>query len=609
MSLQTFRERANLFLYGHKEQLLGIIKYLNLIVTAIAVFTLVYYYGYQHNAEEKIMLLKIIKGSFAFYVVHYLIRFIYDWHPAQFLKSTWFEGAMMLVLTVEAIAFNLFDVLLLEKLFQSLGFTGITDLSAVFIQCYFLAIILIGFGKSTNAIPRFKINPALIFILTFLTIILIGTGLLMLPEMTNIEGNLNFIDALFSSTSAACVTGLMTLNTHVDFTFKGQMILLILMKLGGLNIIAFGSFLALAARFGIDVKQHSVIEDFVNKESSLSATGMFRKVIIWSLGIEVAGTIGMFIFWDQAIPFASTNEKFFYSIFHAVSAFNNAGISIFDGGLYGEIVRNNYYVHWIINILVFLGALGMMAVFDLFDPQNLRNRLLNPWKRISFGTKIALYYSIGLIAAGAGLYLIFENDGTLSGMTTFGKVTTAVFQSVNTRSNGFNSVDYGMISLPTTFIFIMLMFIGASSSSTGGGIKTSTLALLFASALATIRGHENTELFRRTISSSLLTRAVTVFLFFVVVNVVGVVVLSITEQQLLVGNQFTGTDLLFETVSAFGNVGLSTGLTPYLSEGGKIAIVLFMLIGRVGVLTVVFAVSGREEKKVYRYPDGHTMIG
>lgn len=609
MSLQTFRERANLFLYGHKEQLLRITKYVSLIVTAIAVFTLVYYYGYQHDEEEKALLLRIVKGSFAFYVVHYLIRFIYDWHPAQFLKSTWFEGSLMLILTIEAASYNLFDVLLLEKIFESLGFTGITDLTAVFIQGYFLAVILIEFGRSTNAIPRFKINPALIFILTFLTIILLGSGLLMLPEMTNAQGSLNFIDALFSSTSAACVTGLMTLNPHVDFTFKGQMILLVLMKLGGLNIIAFGSFLALAARFGIDVKQHSVIEDFVNKESSLSATGMLQKVILWSLGIEAAGTLAMYIFWDNAIPFASSSEKFFYSVFHTVSAFNNAGISIFEGGLYGEIVRSNYYVHWIINILVFLGALGMMAIFDLFDPKNLRDRMRNPWKRIAFGTKIALYYSIGLIVAGAGLYFVFEYNGTLKGLTTFGKITTSVFQSVNTRSNGFNSVDYGMIALPTTFVFIILMFIGASSSSTGGGIKTSTLALLFASISASIRGHENTELFRRTISSSLITRAITVFLFFIVINLIGVVVLSITENHLIVSEQFTGTDLLFETVSAFGNVGLSTGVTPFLSEGGKIAIVLFMLIGRVGVLTVVFAVSGREDKKTYKYPDGHTMIG
>ncbi|MFM1931358.1 MAG: hypothetical protein RL226_661, partial [Bacteroidota bacterium] len=552
MSLQSFRERVNLFLYGHKDQVLTVAKFLSVVVTFSAIFTLVYYYGYPHNQEEEATLLRIIKGSFGFYVLYYLIRFIYDFKPIEFIRNTWFEGLIMAVLTIEGISYNLFDTLLLEKLFNSAGLTNFSDLSAIFIQLYFLAVILIGFGRSSDVIPRIKLNPALVFILTFIIIILFGAGLLMLPEMTTQSGSLNFIDALFSSTSATCVTGLMTLNTHTDFTFKGQMILLILMKLGGLNIIAFGSFLALAARFGIDTKQHSVIEDFVNKGTQLSAEGMLRKVVFWSLGIEVAGALGLFIFWDNAIPFASTSEKVFYSIFHSVSSFNNAGLSVFDNGFYAEIVRNNYYAHWIINGLVFLGALGMMAVFDLFDPGQLRDRMRNPWKRIQFSTKIALYYSIVLIVGGAALFLLTEGSNSLKDMSMFGKVTTSLFQSVNARSNGLNTVDYGIVSAPALFVIISLMFIGASSSSTGGGIKTSTLALLIGSALASIRGQEKTVLFKRTVSSTLLSRAIAVFIFFAALNVVGVFVLSLTEHSLLNSEQFGAIDMLFETVSAFG---------------------------------------------------------
>ena len=184
MELRKLRERVNLFLYGNKEKVLITFKWLNILVSLTAVGTLVFYYGYQHSEQTEEMLLGVIKMSFAFYVLHYITRFIYDFHPLEFLRKTWFEGLLMFLLTVEAIAYNLFDTLVLERIAHASGFESISDLSTLFIQLYILAVVLIGLGRGGGAITRFKLNPAVIFISSFGAIILAGTGLLMLPEMT-----------------------------------------------------------------------------------------------------------------------------------------------------------------------------------------------------------------------------------------------------------------------------------------------------------------------------------------------------------------------------------------------------------------------------------------
>lgn len=608
MSWQRFRERANLFLYGNKDIVLGTGKILNVIVSLVAIATLVVYYGYANSEERSEQLLLVIKLSFLFYVIHYLVRFIYDFNPIDFLKRTWFEGILMFLLTIEGISYNLIDTLLLERIAESAGIRGFADLSTLFVQVYFLIAVIIGIGKGGSVLPRFKLNPALIFIASFALIIFGGTGLLMLPEMTTPGNGMNFLDALFTSTSATCVTGLMVEDTSTFFTFKGHVVLLGLIKLGGLNIIAFGSFLMLAARFGLQVKQHDVIEDFVNKDTFVSAKSMLRKVIIWSTGMELLGGLVMYFLWDERVPFVNNGEKVFSSIFHSVSAFNNAGISLFSDGLYNEAIRDNYFVHWTVTILVFFGALGMVALFDLFDYRALRERMRAPWKRIRFMTKIALYFSLALVLVGAIGYYLLEYNNTLAGMDQFGKITTSFFQSV-TRTSGFNSVDIGAIGVPGLFMLIVLMFIGSSSSSTGGGIKTSTFAIVAADVLATIKGAPNTELFKRTITPILKSRAYSVLLFFIVFDVLGVFFLSITESEILAMEGRDLLDLAFEEVSALGTVGLSTGITALLSPLGKLIIIVSMFIGRVGTLTVAFAVGVKIISKNYKYPDGHTMVG
>jgi len=578
-------------------------------VTLIAFGSLIAYYGYPLESSMAAKLIAVIKGSFAFYILHFLIRWLFDFHPLRFVRSHAFEAIIMGTLLLEGISDVLTGKVMLGRALDPLGIETVEDWTVWLVQAYFLVVLVIEISDRARSLPRFRLHPATLFILSFLFLIFSGTGLLMLPEMTTDGLGMGFLDALFTSTSATCVTGLMIEDAETFFSHKGHVVLMVLIKLGGLNIIAFGSLIAVLARFGVGVRQHEVIEDFVNRGSILGSRGMLAKVILWSIAIEVVGALVLFIFWPGNL-FDSTGDRLFNSFFLSISAFNNAGISLFSGGLADARVASAWLVHWTVTLLVFFGALGMVAVFDLFDQENLRERMRKPWKQIRFATKIALYYSLGLVAFGAISYLLLESGpgGTLDGMGWTGRITTAVFQSA-TRTSGFNTVDIGGIGTPMLFLLIILMFIGASSSSTGGGIKTSTFAVVISHVVGTIRGRQHPQLFRRSIGPAMRGRAWGILMFFIVGNLIGTFALTLTEPHILDASNRGFLQLLFEQVSALGTVGLSTGITADISAAGRFILIASMIVGRVGTLTVAFAFSQAVVSRNYKYPEGHTMVG
>lgn len=596
-----------MWLYDSKERVLGTFQWLTLLVNLSALSVLAIYYGYEHDAETSASLFEAVKFSFGFYVLHYLVRVLYHFHPTTFFKETWGEGLVMAVLLVEGVGDLLWGA---PPLGQGLAvlMPSIGDFSTFLVQGYLFVAVLMEWMRPGSRLPRVRLHPAVIFILSFVVLIVVGTWLLSMPLMSTVEGGMPLVDAFFTATSATCVTGLMSVDTMTYFTSKGHWVLLFLIQLGGLNFIAFGSFLALASKFGVAVKQHDVIEDFVNSDNLLGSSGTLGKVVAWCLGLEALGAVALMVLWSPEVAFHGLGDRVFSSVFHSVSAFNNAGITLFTDGLAHPWVANNWLVHWVITVLVFLGALGMVALFDLFDLRKLRERMVQPWKTISFPAKIALYFSVILVVLGTVAFAALEWNGTLAGMSGFGKFTTAVFQSV-TRTSGFNTVDIGAVGMPMLFLLLVLMFIGASSSSTGGGIKTSTLAIVLADVWRTVRGGDHVQIFKRTISTVLRSRAYSVLLFFLVGNLVGVFVLTVTESHLVTSGSTAFFDLAFEHVSAMGTVGLSTGITPLLSSWGKVVLAVAMFVGRVGTLTVAFAVGGRTSHSHFKYPEGHTMVG
>ncbi len=608
MTFNEFREIGNIYLYKSKAKNLGVLKILNLFVSFTALITLTIYYGFPHTVQGDVNMMTVIRYSFGFYISHYLIKFIYDFHPWEYLKKTWFEGFVMFILIIEGASHIMTGELLFVPLLEKLSISSGEDISLIFIQGYFFIVIIAELTRKGSVIPKIRMHPAVIFILSFLGIISVGTLLLMMPEMTSSGNGMAALDALFTSTSATCVTGLMVEDAMHFFTFKGQIVILALIQLGGLNVIAFASVLALAARFGVSVRQHDVIEDFVNRDNFLSGKGTLGRVVIWCLGIEAIGAIALGVVWSSDIPFSGVSDRIYSSIFHSVSAFNNAGITLFTGGFTHPWVSTNWLAHWIITALVFAGALGTVALFDIFDPTRLRRRLIYPWKTIGFATKIALYVSLILVVFGSVAFAILEWNGVLSGMSGFGKFTTSVFQSV-TRTSGFSTVNISSVGLPMIFIFIALMFIGGSSSSTGGGIKTSTFSVILSDVWRTVRGFDHVQLFKRTINPTLRSRAYSVLMFFIIGNMIFLFLLTITEASLLAEGDYSFIDLAFEQISAMGTVGLSTGITPLLTPAGKFIILISMFIGRVGTLTVAFALGGSLIETHFKYPEGHTMIG
>lgn len=609
MDIRGLRERINLWIYDSKPRVLKTLSFLNALISLMSIGILIYYYGFPLTSSDKQFTFQLFQISFGFYVLRYLIRLFYDFDPVSFIKSNWFEGIVIGFLLVEGISFNVFGALLLEPLFISMGFENFADFSTIFVQLFVFAILLNNVLKQGSYKPWAKAHPALLFMIAILMITGIGTGLLMLPEMSTVEGSIPFTDSLFYSISSVSATGLSTLDVPTVLTFKGQVVMMVLIKVGGLNTIAFGALMLLVAKFGVGVKQHEIMEDFVNKDSLLQTNSMFAKIFMWSTGIELIGTILLFFGFGSHGVFADMGDRVFYSMFHSISAFNNAGYSVLSGGLMHPDVINNHTIQTVFTCLIFLGGFGMIYLFDLFELKRLRERMMYPWKTIEFGTKISLYFTLVFLVIGAVVFFIFEYHNSLTHDSLLGDIVVSLFHSMSTRNAGFNSVDISALTVPVMVVFLFLMFVGASSGSAGGGIRTSTFAIMWASVVSVLQGKRNTELFKRTIPNDLVLKAYAVFLFFILGNIIGPLVLTITEADLLATGRFDFMDLVFEHVSAASTVGLSTGVTPELSEAGKYVLIVAMFIGRVGTLTVAYLISKRVISSNYKYPEGHTMVG
>jgi potassium uptake TrkH family protein len=425
----------------------------------------------------------------------------------------------------------------------------------------------------------------------------------MLPAMTNTPTGMPLLDALFTATSAACVTGLIVVDTATYFTHKGQLIILTLIQIGGIGMLSFTTFFATLLRQGVGLKHQSAIQDFLSSESLLSSRGLLQQVVLLTLLIEGIGFTAIFLTWGPDVEFKNLGEKIFFSIFHSISAFCNAGFSLYTNGLYESPVRQSYILHIVIAGIIIFGGLGFSPIMDIFSPRSLRERLSMPWKDWKLNTKLSIYTAFVLIIFGMVVYYLLERNNTLAGLNVLEAMITSFFQSVTTRTAGFNTVDFTKLQNPTLIIMIFLMFIGASPGSTGGGIKTITFLLIAVSVVSTIRGKKLISIDKRTIPMDTLFKAFSVISFSAAYILLGVFILSITEPEQ------ESLDLLFEQVSAFATVGLSTGVTPQLSTIGRIVIIASMFIGRVGTITLALALSRPVISNAYRYPDAHLMVG
>ncbi len=604
MKPYELKEQIYLFLYKHRELVLRRLMILRVLASVLALGIFIYYYGFPHPDDVSRLLINITKGIFGFFVLSYFIRVILAIDSRIYLRESRFEGVLILFLMIDVVSVFIFNNNLLENFFQQFDIENFTPFYILSIQAYLLLLVGLEFVKFSATITSIKLKPATTFIYSFLILIFAGAGLLMLPEMTT-NGSIRFIDALFTSVSASCVTGLTVVDTATFFTFKGQLVILALIQFGGIGILTFATFFALFLKKGVGISHQAMIRDFMSEDSLFNAKNMLLQVIVYTVTIELIGALLLYVLWDMKAPFIDDQgEVLFQSVFHSISAFCNAGFALFTNNLFETFVRENYMLHLVIAILIFFGSLGFPAMRDIFSLHNVRARLVSPWKNWKLSTRIALYASLILIFVGAVGFYLLECEGVLANQkSALGIFVTSIFQSVTTRTAGFNTVDMAALSVPVVILFIFLMFIGASSGSTGGGIKTSTFVLIFLAVITTIRGKKHLELGGRSISFDLLNKAFTVFIFSATYILLGTFFLAIFEPKLAV------LDLVFEEVSAFCTVGLTRGITPYLSDPSKIVLILSMYIGRIGTLTLAFALASRVDSTNYRYPKAHMLVG
>lgn len=426
-----------------------------------------------------------------------------------------------------------------------------------------------------------KLSPGRIIALGFALTILVGSVLLMMPFSLREGAEISYIDALYTSTSAVCVTGLIVADAGDTFTALGQFIMAMLMQIGGLGVTAVGTGIILLLGKKVNIKGRNIIKESMNVDTGKGLVSFIKDIFITTLAFEVAGAILSFTVFIKDYP---PLEAAGISMFHSIAAFNNSGFDIFGGMRSMTPYADNIMLNLVTAGLIFFGGIGFLVIKELFNKKF-------RWKKLSMHARVVISMSIVLIAAGTLLLKLTED------ITWLG----AFFQSVSARTAGFASFRLGGFTNAGLTVMIILMFIGASSGSTGGGIKTGTFFVLL-QGIKSASTNRSAKAFHYSVPRDAFRKASIVTLLAMGIVVTGTYLMLIMEPHI------TLMDALFEVTSAFGTVGLSTGITPDLSTGSKILSIIIMFIGRLGPLTIATLVHFSKEERV-RYPEGNIAIG
>ncbi|MHC4617446.1 MAG: TrkH family potassium uptake protein [Planctomycetota bacterium] len=583
------------------------------LTSAMVVASFVVLFGFHEPLLPTRVLYNVQLGMLFIFITGKIIRLLNAQSAKEYVMANWFEIPLLAALGIAVFgAGRWFRPV--EPAWVRHFSVGIYLIIEVVTKVCMTSVNMAASGK----------NPTRTLILSFVVLIVSGAALLMLPRAAAPDKqSLSFVDALFTATSATCVTGLIVKNTGQDFSLMGQIIILTLIQLGGLGIVVFGAVFALLLGQALSLRESVAMQDLL----SARTLGRIGNMIVYIFGgtilIEAIGAVTMFGMWDD-VPGRtfSLQQQWFCSVFHSISAFCNAGFSLFGDSF--SSYNKCWHVYLVICPLIVLGGLGFGVLYDLLSTATsrvkvfFRSRLEERYrltiqvpapKRMQLQTKIVLSVTALLIVLGTLAILLFEhyaagnpdehhNPGVLG----------ALFQSITARTAGFNTVNISGLSPSSKFILILLMFIGGSPGSTAGGIKTVTLAVVLMTVIAALRKREEVEMFKRSVRIVVVGRAITVTLLFVAALFGATMVLSITENA----GGFTMSDIFFEVGSALGTVGLSTLTTQQtasLTNIGKLIIIAVMLIGRLGPLTLLAALTFNLKPARYNYPDEAIIVG
>lgn len=568
-------------------------RFFDVIVLTFLVFD----FGYSlHEIYDQPKLLGLLGVTLAMLVFNI---FKYYYYPSPERKklaivNSFIIGSLLLISSFIALAnSDLPLILILEKIRPVLE-------SGLIIYFIIRLMVLVRY------IYAVYYNPSILFVGSFFAIILIGSFLLLLPNATT--HGISFTDALFTATSAVCVTGLTVLNVSSDFTFVGQAILVGLVQVGGLGILTFTSFFAFFFRGSSSYKEGLNVSNFIAQDTVKDVLKVALHVVMFTISVEIIGAV---LIYSSIANEPQIKNKVFFSIFHAISAFCNAGFSTVPAGLGETFLKFNYYMQWVVMILIVAGGLGYNIIKNFYRHIKIRTleffdrtRIRKEAHIITVNSKIVLYTTAILLVVGFLLLFVTESGATLQQHPTlWGKITTSAFNSITPRTAGFQTADMTEYTVPSLIIITLLMWIGASPASTGGGIKTSTFALAILNVIAVAKGKSRIQLWGRRISSDSTNRAFAILCISLMIIGVGIVSILIFEPK--------GTDLLtvaFECFSAYSTVGLSLNFTPIMTEPSKFVIIIIMFVGRIGMLNLMIGLLREIHHQFYEYPKENIFI-
>ena len=585
-----------------------IVKIVSILTSIFVVAAIIIDYGFVLDAQEMSFILLVYNTGWWVYFISFAYKVVVHY------KEVWRKGmSFTLVLGIMLCASAL------PKFFPTTGDSQILTLLWSFLTHKYFIISVIGLLSLitisqwiVNFVNK-RTNPALLIVVCFMTVIAFGTLLLLLPRSTLEHIRLPVADALFISTSAVCVTGLSTVEIAHTFTMEGQIIIALLIQIGGLGIMTITSFFALFFMDGIGLYSQFSLKNMI-ASSSESLKSVLTNVLGFTFVIEIIGSL---FIWLSIHPIKgmSLNDEIFFSLFHSVSAFCNAGFSTLEGNLGNDMIlynHNSFYL--VISLLIVLGGIGFPILMGLkriisyygsellhkvFRKDGQRSRYMHI---ADINTKIVLYSSLVLILLGTAGIAFFEWNGSFASFSPGEKVVQSLFNAVAPRTAGFNSVALSDFSRVTVILYLVLMWIGGGSQSTAGGIKVNTFVVALASLKSLIKGEHYTTLFNREISYSSIRRTLVVVFGSICIIALFYVALLILEPAI------PSMDLLFESVSAFSTVGSSLGITPLLSNTSKILLVVLMFLGRVGFITVLMSIMPQKEQPKYRLPKEEIII-
>jgi potassium uptake TrkH family protein len=569
-------------------------------ISIASIIFVVYSIGFEQEEIIKTHLYDLYKLALIFFFFLNLLRVAAGLISEDgFAKKGWFTLFFLAVSIFIAFDITIFG--------QSVNLTFFYNYRFVIAVLLYVSIMEIS-GALVKILSK-SVHPNLIFVVSFLSIITIGTALLMFPNST--YNGIAFTDALFTATSATCVTGLVSVPFSETFTMSGQLIVLFLIQTGGLGVITITTFFAVFFTQGFTVNSEYVIKDIISGNRSSKLRSLVTRIITVTFIMELSGAVLIYIYTAPHLQMEEW-EKIYFSVFHSISAFCNAGFSTMPQNLADPTLVNIGPLYLIISVLIIFGGIGFPIFSNILRITG--NRLLQAYLYIRYGkftrfvrewdmnSIIVLRTTAIMIVTGMTYLLLFEWNGILSQFSGEDKIIQAFFNSVTPRTAGFNSIDTSALKAATLYMVLIFMWIGGAPQSTAGGIKVTTFALMIRNAAQLVRGSDRVEFHGREISALSVTRAFATVVFSLLTIIAAQIILVKTNPDI------EPLKLFFEAVSAIGTVGLSMGVTEELLPAGKIVITVLMFAGRVGVVTLLSAFIRSHTQNRYRYPGADILI-